>query len=204
MSDLLEEGGAPTDELPEFYKAIGKESRRLHGLVENLLDYGKLEEGRHVYEFDELDAVALTRDVIDDVSTQTSAKGYHLRLSAPDEPVAVRADRHAVVLALRNILENAVKYSPGASAIDVSVQSNQETVAIAVQDYGIGVPAPEQRDVFKKFVRGSAARTLMIKGTGIGLAMADRIVRDHGGSIRLESSAGEGSTFTINLPRPHA
>jgi signal transduction histidine kinase len=204
VSDLIEEGDASPQELSEYHQAIGKESRRLHGLVENLLDFGRIEEGHRVYDFGELDAVTLTQDVVHDLSGQAHANGHEVRLQAPAEPLPVRADRHAVTLALRNLIENAVKYSPGASSIDVTVRSDARNVAIAVQDYGVGVPASEQRTVFRKFVRGSAARELMVKGTGIGLAMADRIVRAHGGSITLESAPGRGSTFTISLPRSHA
>ena len=97
-------------------------------------------------------------------------------------------------------MDNALKYSPDSAPVRVFVQSDAESTRIAVADQGPGVPRREQRDIFRKFVRGTAAGLLNIKGTGIGLAIADHIVRDHGGRLQLESEPGHGSCFTIELP----
>jgi signal transduction histidine kinase len=112
----------------------------------------------------------------------------------------IRADREAIALALRNLLDNAVKYSAESSTVSVSVQSRGDLTGISVEDQGAGITRQEQRDVFRKFVRGTAARTLNVKGTGIGLAMADQIVSAHGGRLELLSEPGLGSRFTIWLP----
>jgi two-component system phosphate regulon sensor histidine kinase PhoR len=200
LADLLETGAPESAQRTEYSAAIGREARRLQALVENLLDFGRIEEGRR-YDLSSTDVVALTRQVAEECSDRAAGSGYAIRVSGPDEAVTVRVDREAVALALRNLIDNAIKYSPGAGLVDVRVAGGPETVAIAVEDYGVGLPAEERASVFGTFVRGSAARSLMVKGTGIGLAMADRIVRAHGGSILVESSPGHGSTFTITLPR---
>jgi signal transduction histidine kinase len=114
------------------------------------------------------------------------------------------ADREAISLALRNLIDNALKYSPESMPVHVSIVREGSQVLIAIADEGPGIAASEQRDIFKKFVRGSAAADRRVKGTGIGLAMADHIVRAHGGQIRLRSEVGRGSTFTIAIPAPEA
>jgi two-component system sensor histidine kinase SenX3 len=111
----------------------------------------------------------------------------------------VYADRQAIGLALRNLLDNAVKYSRDARRIDVSVSQPDGHVALSVRDQGIGIPPDEQQTVFDRFTRGRGVRTSGIAGSGIGLAMVRHIVREHGGEVNLASSEGAGSTFTILL-----
>ena len=120
------------------------------------------------------------------------------------DELLVRVDPEAIELALRNLLDNAIKYSPTSSAVCVCVASRRGLTSISVQDQGPGIPREEQREIFRKFVRGAAAKTLNVKGTGIGLALADHIVRAHGGRLHLESQAGYGSRFTIQLPSQSA
>jgi signal transduction histidine kinase len=103
-------------------------------------------------------------------------------------------------LALRNLLDNAMKYSGDSRAVSVSVARKGRTVAIAVGDRGIGIPHHEQRDIFGTFVRGHGALMHGITGSGLGLAMVRHIVHGHGGRVTVESSPGSGSTFTVVLP----
>jgi two-component system sensor histidine kinase SenX3 len=114
--------------------------------------------------------------------------------------VRILADREALTLALRNLLDNAVKYSPSHSTVTASVEQHGSRVRIGVEDRGAGIPRPEQRAVLRKFARGSSAQQMNVKGTGIGLTMTERIVRAHHGRLELRSEAGHGSTFTIVLP----
>lgn len=112
----------------------------------------------------------------------------------------IKANREALGRAVRNLLENAVKYSPESKAVEVRLGRRRDRIAIGVHDEGFGIPASEQKIIFEKFVRGTASKAMHVQGTGIGLAMARHIVRAHGGEIRLESEAGRGTTFTIELP----
>ncbi len=200
LTEMLEEGESPPDRLPHYYKALGKETRRLHGLVENLLDFGRIEAGRRVYEMEPHDAVSSVTRIVEEFRESGTMNGHRLDVSAAPGPLMIRADREALALALRNLLDNAVKYSPESSAVTVSVKQKDGLVAISVEDRGAGIPERERRQVFRRFVRGSSARELNVKGTGIGLAMVDRIVRAHGGRVDVESEPGVGSTFTIALP----
>jgi len=198
ITEMLEEGGAPGDRLPLYYRALGKETRRLRGMVESLLDFGRMEAGRRIYQMEDLDAAALVEQVVDEFREQANA--HRIELNAPAGERRVRADREALTRALRNLLENAAKYSPDSSTVRVSVESQGGHFAISVEDQGAGIPKHEQREIFRKFVRGTSARTLNVKGSGIGLAMVDHIVKAHGGRIDLNSEPGRGSRFTILLP----
>ena len=116
----------------------------------------------------------------------------------------VEADGESLSHAIRNVLDNAVKYSPGTRVIDVSVRPAGSSLCIAVADSGIGIPAREQPDIFGRFTRGQAAIRLGMRGTGLGLAIVTQIVRAHHGTVEVTSAESVGSTFTIRLPRADA
>jgi two-component system OmpR family sensor kinase len=99
-----------------------------------------------------------------------------------------------------NLLDNAVKYSPGCPTVWVGLEQDRATTAIHVRDRGTGVRADEREDIFRKFFRGAAAKAGGVRGAGIGLAMARQIVASYGGRIIVESTPGEGSVFTVVLP----
>jgi two-component system phosphate regulon sensor histidine kinase PhoR len=201
LTEMLEEGGTAPDRLPLYFRALGKETRRLHGMVESLLDFGRMEAGRRAYRMEGANAVELAREIVDEFREQPSAASRRLELqAAASPPLQIRADRGALALALRNLLDNAVKYSPEESTVRVSVESRKGFAGISVQDQGAGIPKEEQREVFRKFARGSSAREMNVKGTGIGLTMAYEIVKAHGGRLELASEPGCGSCFTILLP----
>jgi signal transduction histidine kinase len=123
-----------------------------------------------------------------------------VELSLEASPLSIQADPAALGNAVWNLLDNAVKYSPGRSSIHVSVQRAGKNVAISVSDTGIGIPATEQKEIFAKFVRGAESKRQGIKGTGLGLAMVSHIVEAHRGKVEVDSKEGAGSTFRILLP----
>jgi signal transduction histidine kinase len=116
------------------------------------------------------------------------------------QSTTIRANPEAFSRAIRNLLENAIKYSPESSEVQVDLSRQGDRLAIRVHDGGFGIPVEEQKRIFDKFVRGAAAKALNVPGTGIGLAMTHHIVHAHGGEIQLESEPGRGTTFTILLP----
>ena len=118
---------------------------------------------------------------------------------AEGQSTTVRADSEALALAIRNLLDNGVKYSPDSSTVRVELAREGLRLAIRVHDEGIGIPGSEQKKIFQKFVRGAGAKALSVKGTGIGLAMVQHVVSAHGGTIALDSETGRGTTFTILL-----
>ena len=194
LSDLLEEGGVAPDRQAQYYRAIGKESRRLHSMVESLLDFGRIESGRRTYAMEDTTASDLARQVVEELGSP------RVVLDTSATPSPIRGDREALSLALRNLIDNAMKYSPDASPVHVSVGAHGGFAGISVQDEGAGIPREEQRTVFRKFVRGQSARAMNVKGTGLGLTLADQIVRAHGGKLELVSEPARGARFTIRLP----
>lgn len=200
LTEMLEEGETPKERLPLYYRTLGKETRRLQGMVESLLDFGRMEAGRRAYHMQDANAAEMARQIVDEFREHSSIGTHRLELRAPSRPLPIRADQDALALARRNLLDNAVKYSPEHSTVSVSVESRDGLAGIAVQDQGDGIPKEEQRDVFRKFTRGSSAKKFSVKGTGIGLTMAHQIVKAHGGRLELDSQPGCGSRFTILLP----
>jgi signal transduction histidine kinase len=158
-----------------------------------------MEAGRAEYRFEPVDAGALVGHVAADFGAQLTSSD-RLVVSTDARDVLVSADREALSRALWNLLDNAAKYSPESTPIHLSVAADDEHVRIAVRDRCGGIPADEQKEIFKKFYRGAVATKSGVKGTGIGLATVDYIVRAHHGEIRLESTPGEGCTFTIVVP----
>jgi signal transduction histidine kinase len=197
---LNEEEDLPAAKRRTFYQAQARAAGRLTHLVESLLDFGRMEAGAHPYRKELLSAAPFVADVVRDFERDGVPGGFSLEYSADTGAGAVTADREALARALRNLLENAVKYSGTGRRVLIHVGECDGSVAISVRDDGLGIPADEQREVFDKFVRGSASRLHGIKGTGIGLAMVQHIVRAHGGRVTLQSAPGQGSTFTILLP----
>lgn len=200
LTELLEENRVPEDRRPAYYQALAKENRRLRELVEGLLDFARMESGRQVYRQDELEVADLVRGVVQEFGELAASGGRRIELDLTDTPHYIQGDGEAISRAVRNLLDNAAKYSPPSSPIRVSVAEQEGRVIIAVQDEGPGIPKAEQQAIFAKFVRGSASRELDVKGTGIGLAMVRHIVEAHGGSVTVESEPGHGSRFTIRLP----
>ena len=201
LSETLNEGRPLDDERRARYcQALDRATNRLQKLVEGLLDFGRMESGAMVYRKQGLDAAALVTEVVDEFKREAGDRGYRVELKAASDLPAIHADPEALGRAIWNLLDNAEKYSPECKTIHVHVERAGSAVAIRVTDRGLGISAAEQREVLGKFVRGEAARTTGIKGTGIGLAMVKHIVDAHGGSLSLESAPGQGSTLSIVLP----
>jgi signal transduction histidine kinase len=201
LSEMLSKGRVPTEDLRQkSYDILSRESERLQRLVESLLDFGRIEARAFRYHYEHLDPITLVGDLVAEFQEQAAAQGYHVELELAGEYPLIHVDREAFGLALRNLLDNAVKYSPGCRTVWVEMARERGRLAIRVRDQGMGIPASEQKEIFKRFVRGTGSRAANIQGTGIGLAMARHIIEAHDGEIRLESEPGRGSTFTILLP----
>jgi signal transduction histidine kinase len=183
-----------------YYQNQARAIDRLKRLVESLLDFGRMESGTRPYRMETLEAGELVRSVATEFAGETAANRHQIELQLDAAPVSIRADREALSLALWNLLDNAVKYSPGCRTVWLDLARRNGRVAISVRDAGLGIPSTEQKAIFRKFVRGTEAKANGIKGTGVGLAMVEHLVRAHGGHVRLQSEPGKGSTFTLELP----
>jgi signal transduction histidine kinase len=183
-----------------YYGLLRRESERLQRLVEGLLDFKRMESHAAEYRFETLDPGSLVRHVAEEFTLGADARASRLSvLVAPGLP-AVRCDREAFTRALWNLLDNAAKYAPEESPIAIEVANSDGQVVVQVRDEGPGIPADEQAQIFRKFVRGSAARSSGAKGTGLGLAMVSHIMKAHRGQITVASRPGAGSTFSLVLP----
>ena len=197
LSHLLESGRVTSEERRgQYYSTLTRESERLHRLVERLLKFGRAESDRLNFEL--VDARVLAEAVVGEFRDAIAARTVTTTLCP--SPCPVRVDRDLLSLALWNLLDNAVKYSPADTEVRLSVASAAGEVRIAVRDLGVGIPAEDQRRIFHKFVRGSSSDTATTPGSGIGLALVDRVVRAHQGAIEVESTPGCGSLFTLVLP----
>jgi signal transduction histidine kinase len=204
LLEMLDQGAVSSEERRrQYYRVLVGETARLHRLVEHLLNFGRLEEGKAEYRFENLSARELVVGVCEDFRSELAApERLMVAIEAPEARVI--ADREALGRALWNLLDNAAKYSADSAPIRIELAADKVHVGISVRDSGPGIPAEEQQVIFEKFYRGARAREAGVKGTGIGLATVRYIVCAHNGSIELESKPGAGSTFTMVLPLvPH-
>jgi signal transduction histidine kinase len=202
FTDLLADGRVSNeDDRQRYYAALRRGTRRLTRLVENLLDFGRLEAGFYKFVLGPVRARDLVEQVTSDFREEARERGYQVELAwnGPDDS-QIQAEEATLGRALWNLLDNAVKYSPTCKTVWVDGVASNGSVTIRVRDRGIGVPVEEQAAIFQKFVRGSMTDGYAVKGTGLGLALVDQIVQAHGGKVNVESQIGEGSVFAITLP----
>jgi signal transduction histidine kinase len=206
FTDLLADGRVSSEaDREKYYAALQRGTRRLTRLVENLLDFGRMEAGFYRFVLEPVRARDLVERVTMEFADEVRQRGYQLDVRWTGAPDAViHADEAAIGRALWNLLDNAVKYSPECQTVWVEAATTDTSVVIRIRDRGIGIAVPEQRAIFVKFVRGSLPSGYTIKGTGLGLALVDQIVQAHRGKVTVDSRPGQGSTFTLELPlRPH-
>ncbi len=201
LSEILAFGRLPSEDRRQlYYRTLVSETERLQRLVEKLLNFGGIEAGRRRYHFEPVDTGDLVAHVAAEFERQIAGSGRLIELHGKASGCRIEADREALSIALRNLVDNALKYSPEHPTIWVEWGRENDSVAIRVRDQGPGIPPSERKAIFHKFVRGSAASAGGVKGTGVGLAMVRHIVVAHGGDIQVASEPGRGSTFTMLLP----
>jgi signal transduction histidine kinase len=170
-------------------------------LIDDLLDIAVIEAGRIELNREPLDIAALVERVVEFNRFPSEQKGIRLRLAAGERGIAAEADKVKVEQVLNNLLSNAVKFSHPGTEVKVEVRAGEDAVTVAVHDQGQGIPADELRGLLRTFGTTSVRGTWGEKSTGLGLAIARRIVEAHGGRIWVESEAGKGSSFFFTLPR---
>jgi signal transduction histidine kinase len=195
---LLTRGITSERRQTEYYALLAGETDRLQRMVETLLSFGRIDAAAHVWKLEPLGVTELVDSVADAFARELGTRS--LERDVAGALPAIGGDREALERAIWNLLENAVKYSPGDSPIRLFARREGATVMIGVQDRGIGISLAEQPRVFQKFVRGDAAKRAGIRGVGVGLALVKQIAEAHGGRVDLTSTVGVGSTFTLVLP----
>ncbi len=185
-----------------FVTILHEQANRLHRLVDDLLDTQAIEGGHVRYELAEADLAPVVRQVAEGFAHVLEANGLTLEVSLA-APLVARFDRDRIVQVLGNLLSNASKFTPAGGHIRVAAQASGAEIHVLVTDSGVGIAQEDQARIFQKFVRAARGTSPNTPGTGLGLAISQKLIEEgHGGQIRLTSSPGEGSTFTVVLPRP--
>jgi len=181
----------------EYAQLAVDEAKRLTRLIDNLLAYARITDMTEAYSFEALDARTLAQQALKEFQSPLQAAGFSVVLTMPDGLPAIRADRPSTVLAIGNLIDNAIRYSPDRRELKISGRATNGSVVIEVTDAGVGIPAEEIPHVTLRFFRGSRAAA---GGTGLGLSIAHRIAVDHGGSLKVNSEPGVGTTVALYLP----
>ncbi len=187
------------DKYQEYYRIIRKESERLTALINNILDFSRIEAGRKEYDFRETDMSELVHNTLDSYRYQLEQSGFQFEEKIDDVP-PMRVDREAMARSLLNLVNNALKYSQDRKYIGVNLYRDNGSVKLEVVDQGIGIPHQEQQKIFEKFYRVGDPLVHNTKGSGLGLSLVRHIVQAHGGEVSVDSAPGQGSKFTIVLP----
>jgi signal transduction histidine kinase len=211
MAESLERG--KVTEAPkqrEYFRFIVQECRRLSSLIENVLDFSRIEQGRKQYDLEPTNLLALTQQTVKLMETYAAERGVKLELVLPSLPLSgdpqpatfnpqPSADGKALQQALVNLIDNALKHSPKGGTVTVGLEG-QAPVRLWVEDHGEGIPAAEHEKIFERFYRRGSELRRQTQGVGIGLSIVKHIVEAHGGKVLVRSAPGQGSRFTIELP----
>ena len=187
-------------EVREFGNYIESQGHRVMRLVNNILDFSRIESGRKEYQFEPADAREVVNAALEACAGQLKKSGHKINVEALPALPPARLDAAAMTLALTNLLDNAIKYSGAGREILVRLERGGDELLITVTDRGIGVARDEQERIFEKFYRVSSGLVHDVKGSGLGLAIVKHIVEAHRGRVTVESEPGRGSSFTIHLP----
>lgn len=185
---------------PEYLETIVTECERLSRLVDNVLAFSKIEQGRKVYQFRPSWLPDILYSAARTLRHPLEQQGFDLRLDVTENIPETMADADALEQAVLNLLSNAIKYSGPARSIELSLRAGNGHAVIAVADHGLGIPADQQSRIFEEFYRVPTPENQRIPGTGLGLALVRHIVNAHGGQVEVRSTPGEGSTFLLRLP----
>jgi signal transduction histidine kinase len=200
-AETLEMGRLSSQEKhQQYYSIIRKESERLSALINNILDFSRIEAGRKEYDFRETDIAELVRNTLESYRYQIEQHGFAFQESIADDLPPLRVDREAIARSLLNLVNNALKYSQIEKYLGVKLYRDNGSVKLEVIDHGIGIPPGEQHKIFEKFYRVGDPLVHNTKGSGLGLSLVRHIVQAHGGEVSVESAPGKGSKFIIALP----
>lgn len=200
-AEMLQDEEGLTTRQQEFVDAVARNAARLSALTDDLLLLSGFNSEEHETEMLEVDLGAVVSSAQDVISTLAAGRHLDVRLDLPDHPALITGDARELERLVLNLMSNAIKFTDDGGSVTCRVTSTHATVLMAVTDTGIGVSEVEQEKLFRRFFRGSDARDRAIRGTGLGLHIAATIVENHDGHISVDSVLGQGTTFTVRLPR---
>jgi len=206
FSELLSEGKvADESQRKHFLQIIGSETARLTRLINNVLDFARMERGEKVYKLERCDLTQVVRDTVESYRPQLEANGLKIRLSLPESAIEAQGDCDALAQVLVNLLSNSEKYAAGGVEIEVKLaaleaRGGNSTAELRVLDRGPGVPTGAEEKIFEQFYRAHDSLSSGVQGSGLGLTLARQIARAHGGDVRYHPREHGGSCFVLTLP----
>jgi len=200
LSDAVIDAADDPEAVQRFAGRMHTESERLARLVQQIIELSRLQGDDPLDEPAPVQVDDLLKRVIDENSTDATASGINLVRNG-EEGLTLLGSREQVAVAVGNLVANAVAYSPSGSTVVVAAKGGVSTVDLCVTDQGIGIPANEIDRIFERFYRVDPARHRSTGGTGLGLSIVKHVAASHGGDVRVWSVEGQGSTFTLTLPR---
>jgi two-component system phosphate regulon sensor histidine kinase PhoR len=183
-----------------FVTRIEEQAERLHQLILDLIHLARVESGQEAFEIVDVDLAEAVQDTLDQYAAAAAQKQIVLEAIAPTQSVIARADEDGVRTILSNLVDNALKYTPCGGRVTLRWHGNGQAAVLEVQDSGIGIAPKDQARIFERFYRADRARSREMGGTGLGLALVKHLVQAFGGSVSLDSTPKQGSTFRIRLP----
>lgn len=200
VEQAIEAGDSDAATRAKALDVINQESRRLERIVADMLSVSEIEAGSFKLRSNDVRLETLFEDIRSEYAAQAREKNLKLSLALPPKLPVIQGDRDKIVLALHNLVGNAMKYTPEGGSVEVKVDVQPDKLQVDVSDTGIGIAAEETELIFEKFYRAKDQRVERITGTGLGLALAREVIRLHGGDITVRSQLNQGSTFTMVLP----
>jgi signal transduction histidine kinase len=201
FGETLEMGRVPDEaRRQEYYRIITHESERLSHLIDNVLDFSRIEGGRRRYDLAPTAVEPLIRETLDAFAYPLEQQGFKVEVAVASELPDVPMDAEAIGQALANLIDNAIKYSDADRVIAVDARRDGDGIALSVADRGVGIAPSEHARIFEKFYRVGRSETQGRRGSGVGLALVRHVAEAHHGRVSVESTPGQGSRFTLWLP----
>ena len=199
---LMEEDLGPiTAEQKEFIEKTYHSNERMIGLINDLLDLTRIEEGRYLYKPALANFELMVEFVLNSYKEEATKRKIKFEFKKPEKKLPlVRLDTEKIKLAIQNLIDNAVKYTPSDGLVKISLKYDKDKVELSVEDNGVGIPEDQQERVFSKFFRGANVMRLDTEGSGLGLFITKNIIEAHGGKIWFESQKDRGTSFHFTLP----
>jgi len=200
FAEMMQTGSAPAEKRPQYLRIIVAEAERLTRLINNVLDFARLERKQKRYDFRALDLHEVLARTWEGHELHLREQGFVTAWKAAPPPYPVRGDEDALAQIFVNLLSNAEKYSGDRKEIELHSYLTEGSVNVSVLDRGSGVPAGEESKIFEAFYRAHDSLASGIQGSGLGLTLAQRIAKEHGGEITFQAREGGGSNVTLRLP----
>lgn len=200
LAEAIEEAGKDSETVQKFAKRIGPETKRLTNVIRDIIDLSQVQSDDPLASASPVEVDRVINDAIDAV--QLLADLHSIEIAQVKSPgVKIMGDEYQLVMAVRNLLSNAITFSPVNSRITVGAKLKDGVVEITVSDQGIGISLENQSRIFERFYRVDPARSRSTGGTGLGLAIVKHVCENHGGEVSVWSAQGQGSTFTMKFPQ---